>query len=266
MLTFAPARSQFFILCTASSSEVGQSGRHFRGRTACGVAPRENRYILTIGMSMTSDLLESGVSGSLSSSLKPQGLWHLVELAATERVSKGGIALPGGWAENWTTGVVQQSGPGLELATGLALAPVAQPGDVVLFEQGSFHILDLDARTGFVMDTELLGWLEGDALLPLNDWVLVETDRAPESTGLLEIADFWRRRPKSGIVRDHGPGRLITHGRYRGTRRPLSRELGYDISGCRVWWGQYSDPLCVGVHSLEYLLLSVDDLLAVESA
>jgi co-chaperonin GroES (HSP10) len=217
-------------------------------------------------MAAATDLLDSGVSGSLSTSLQPQGLWHLVALAATERVSKGGIALPDGLWEKWTTGVVQQSGPGLDLATGLTLAPVAQPGDVLLFEQADFHVLNLDERVGFVLDTALLGWLEGDDLLPLNDWVLVETDRAPENAGTLAIADFWRRRPCSGVVRDHGPGRLITHGKHRGFRRTVTREAGYNLVGSRVRWGRYSDPLCCGVQSLEYLLIRASDLIAVEEA
>lgn len=64
------------------------------------------------------------------------GLNHLVELLPVQRQMSSGLILPDNWwsPENYNTALLLQSGPGLELDNGEHLPPVAQPGDLVIFE------------------------------------------------------------------------------------------------------------------------------------
>lgn len=198
--------------------------------------------------------------------VQPIGLQHLVALAGTDRMSKGGIALPERWWTNVNTGVIECSGPGLELAGGNLLRPVAEPGDIVIFERCDYHELYPDAQLGFVLDNALVAWLDGDEVLPLNDWVLVRQDAPPESEGIILRAEAFTRRPRSGVVVDHGPGKLLTYGKGRGTRRTVEDQVGQEIRGWRVYWGPHAEQLCCGVTSQEWLLVRAGGLIAVEDA
>lgn len=209
----------------------------------------------------------------MSDTLHLRGLWHLVELLETQtgRVTASGIALPDTYAKNDCCALVLASGPGLDPDGPGFLPPVAQSGDLVLFDYGDFHPLqEGGGRRGFVYDTRLVGWQSCDAAdsaqdrpVPLNEWCLVRVEERPKMAGGVALSDK-AKRPRSGIVEDAGPGRLITCGPHKGRRLSCETIAGSELVGRRGHWGKEAEVVCAGRYRLEWVLIKAGDLLAVE--
>lgn len=206
-------------------------------------------------------------------SLQLQRLWHLVELVPTEknRTTASGIALPDTyWGRQDSTALVMASGPGLELPGGAVLPPMVQPGDLVLLDSGDFRELqDTERRQGFVWETALVAWLAcgeretEDRPVPLNEWCLIRLDERPKQAGIVALSDK-AERPRSGIIEEVGPGRLVTRGESAGRRLACEAICGCDLVGRRAHWGADVEIMCAGRYRLTWVLVRASDLMAVE--
>lgn len=203
--------------------------------------------------------------------IRPQSLWHLVEMLDTNLSLPSGLVLPDGWWKNFSTAIVLASGPGLDLDGRESLPPVAEPGDLILFSAGDFKALEGDSRQGFVYDLRIAGWVRcdpeddrNDRVLPANDWVMIRYDERPSKIGNIFLPERTKRR-RSGIVIEVGPGRLVATGPHKGTRLTVEAMCGRELIGSRVFWSEKdAEAMCAGRTALEYLLVKAEDLLAVE--
>lgn len=197
---------------------------------------------------------------------KPIADWHLVELVLPLEMSTGGIALPSTMQMNDTTAVVLASGPGIETRCGKRSVQWVEPGCVVFIDQT--QALPLEGRQCFIRDRDLLALMDGEEIIPLNDFVMVDPDAGETEQSGLYIPDAWRRlRARSGIVNGFGPGRVELRGRSRGIRRRLSTiiHMEDDLIGRRVYWQHESNAFAVGRHSLSALLVRAEHLIAMEA-
>lgn len=200
------------------------------------------------------------------SDLQLRGLWHLVRLVETQLETSSGIAMPESYWKNDCCGLVLQSGHGLELDGGGIVPPMAQPGDLVLFDLGDWHPLQGKAREGFVWDPRVAGWLacdpsdsRSDRVVPAGEWVLVEPDVPPAFAGNIHLTER-AKHPYAGTVLDVGPGRLVTCGPHRGWRLPVEEICGREIVGQRVHWHEKVQTMYVGRQRLQWQLVKASDL------
>lgn len=163
---------------------------------------------------------------------------------------------------NYEHGCVLAVGPGRVYNNGRRAKISVSEGEYVLFPRHTFHTWDERRRIGFVRDEDLVGIDIEDAVIPANEWVLIDRDRAPGYTGLIAIPDTLRRPPNRGTVRRVGPGAVRVKGAYAGIRHSADRPTVGDV----VWWNPEAE--CYDAHGDEGsdgFLIRAGDLLAKES-
>jgi co-chaperonin GroES (HSP10) len=205
-------------------------------------------------------------------SLDILNLWLYVELIPTERerTTASGIALPDSWwPKQDSSALVLGVGDGLPLDGGGRVRPLAEPGDLVLIEYGDFRQVEKGRSTqgerGFVWGEAIIGWLDTvrDRPIPAGEWCLIELDERPEKAGNIHLSHK-AERPRSGIILECGPGRLLTRrGDHRGRRLTVEGICG-EVVGKRVHWGREADVICAGRTKLEWVLVRASDLITVQ--
>lgn len=207
--------------------------------------------------------------------LELRSMWHHIELlpADADRTTASGIHLPQVWGgKQDSTALILQSGPGLDLDGCGTIPPMCQPGDLVLIEYGDFHqvepVRDGHGARGFIFDPRILAWLAcdpedstWDRPIPLNDWVCIVPDERPTMTGSIHLSEQ-AERPKSGIIKEVGPGRLIARGDHRGRRLAVEDICGRRVVGSRVYWNDEADVICCGRFKLQWVMIRASDLVA----
>jgi co-chaperonin GroES (HSP10) len=205
-------------------------------------------------------------------SLDILNLWLYVELIPTERerTTASGIHLPDQWwSKQDSTALVLSTGDGLPLDGGAVVRPLAEPGDLVLIEYGDFRQVEKGRSTqgerGFVWGEAIIGWLDTvrDRPIPAGEWCLIELDERPEKVGNIHLSHK-AERPRSGIILECGPGRLITRGDHRGRRLSCEEICGSEVAGRRVHWGREADVICAGRTRLQWVLVRARDLMVSE--
>jgi co-chaperonin GroES (HSP10) len=201
-----------------------------------------------------------------------QNLFLYVELlpAERERQTASGIHLPDQWwSRQDSTALVLGVGNGLSLDGGGIVPPMCEPGDLILIEYGDFRQVEKaregHGERGFVWEPSIIGWLdtENDRPIPANEWCLIRLDEKPEKVGGIHLSHK-AERPRSGIILECGPGRLLTRrGDHRGRRLTVDDICG-DVVGRRVHWGREADVICAGRTSLQWVLVRASDLITVQ--
>jgi co-chaperonin GroES (HSP10) len=205
-------------------------------------------------------------------SLSILNLWLWVELipAERERTTASGLLLPDSWwPRQDSTALVLSAGDGLPLDGGGMVRPLAEPGDLVLIEYGDFRQVEkgrgAQGERGFVWGEAIIGWLDTvrDRPIPAGEFCLIELDQRPTKQGNILLSDR-AERPRSGVVLECGPGRLITRGDHRGRRLSVEEICGSEVVGRRVHWGREADVICAGRTRLQWVLVRARDLMVSE--
>jgi co-chaperonin GroES (HSP10) len=201
-----------------------------------------------------------------------------VKRTAASSESEGGILLPETCRESLNEAAVLAVGPGYTIPMdngGCFSTMFCEEGDTVLFPAHCFEQTDAAGEVGIVRDEDLLGMIPagGDALIPLNDFVMcsVESRRATTGGGL-HLADGQKSRPRQGKILDYGPGKIRLKGDYYGTRSNVESILGVTLPmsvtsdekplvGKVAIWGVDAEVLEVGSHRAEFLLVRASDIL-----
>lgn len=176
--------------------------------------------------------------------MTPCGSHLLLRLMKPRTESRGGIHLPETMWKLPHSGVVEKVGPGRNIpeSGGKRTLIWSAVGDEVLFQRKDLREIDGDEEHALILAEDVLGFVgRNGTVCPENDWVLVDLDETEAvSTGGIILADGERKRAKSGIVKDIGPGRVLLKGPWYGTRRSVAQMLSLTVEerlvGRRVQW------------------------------
>jgi co-chaperonin GroES (HSP10) len=201
----------------------------------------------------------------------PRECYLRVQISKAAEQTSGGIWLPEECQVSCNEAEVLSVGPGIPAADGFPCVMWAEPGDHVLFQQHSFQKTDERGVEGIVREDDLLAIIpQGEETIqPHNDWVKVSIE-APEreSQGGILLADRARKKPQSGKIMAHGPGKFRRTGPYFGTRKSIPAIMGLNEDSClvgrKVWWGREADVLEAGAGHDWFLLIRASDLLLIE--
>lgn len=160
----------------------------------------------------------------------PRGSLVYVRLSAPAERTRSGIFIPETAERLTTEAKVLGTGKGHYIAALDTWDPVwLLENDLILFPQHAFRALAGDE--GLVEDDDVVATIDprDNSLTPEADWVLCDPD-LPEgiTRGGIALSDSAQRLPRSGVVRELGPGLLRYKGPYAGLRMPIWRVLNLE--------------------------------------
>lgn len=188
--------------------------------------------------------------------LEPVSDRVMVKRDTAESTTKSGLVIPENSKEKPTIGTVIAVGEGSVLGNNTFLPVGVDVGEVVMFgEYSGTEVEVLDEKFVIMKESDIIGIVKGDKLIPLHDRVLVEQDPADSMTksSILHIPETAKKKQLRGTVLATGKGRVLSDGKLR--------ELKLK-EGNRVIFGKYSGSE-ISFLGKKYIIAREEDMLAV---
>ncbi len=200
----------------------------------------------------------------------PAGSYLRVSVTRPATETKSGILLPEVSHRRPAEGTVTAVGLGRPIA-GSRERTVIWPrlADVIVWDPYAFMEI-MDAYDGLIDAGDVIAVVDRETgqILPENDWCALEPDAAERETkGGVLLAERSRKRARSGVVLDYGPGLIRDRGPRTGIRRSVRAMMALTddepLVGRRVWWEGAAKSWKLGGRC-PCLMIRAGDIFAIE--